>query len=286
MISALSKLPNGNVELTITIPWKRVKESYQKTLSGLTQKAEIKGFRKGKAPAGLVEEKLGKSAVFEEVLKTLIPEVYLEAIKEQKIRPIINPQIKVISLEENKDWQIQATTCELPEVKLGEYKGEIRKALAAEKIWVPGKEKEEKKDSQETQDQRLQKVFSVLLKTVSVNIPAILIQDETDRLLSRLIEQVNRLGLTIEKYLESLGKTSEQLREEYQKQAEDSLKLELVLSQISEEQKITVSEEEVEKMIKAVPDEKTQKSFDTPEQRAYIRQLLRKRAVIDNLLKL
>lgn len=286
MISALNKLLDGTIELTITIPWKRVGKSYQKTLTSLTKKAQLKGFRKGKAPKKIVEERLGKSAIYEEVLKTLIPHVYVEAIREQKIKPIINPQIKVISLEEEKDWQIQATTCELPKVKLGDYKGEVKKALAAEKIWVPGKDKDKVEPSQGTADQRLQKIFATLLKTAKVQIPAILIQEEVNRMLSRLVDQTNRLGLTVEQYLASVGKTSEQLRVEYRQQAEESLKLELILSNIADEEKVKIKDEEVEKMIKAAPDEPTRKEMDTPTQRAYIKQLLRKRVVIDFLNKL
>jgi len=286
MISAINKLPDGTIELAITVPWKRVHNSYQKTLTDLTQKSQLKGFRKGKAPKKIVEEQLGKSAIYEEVLKTLVPHVYVEAVKEQKIKPIVNPQIKVISLEEKKDWQIQATTCELPQVKLEDYKGEVKKALAAEKIWVPGKDEEKTKTDQTTQEQRMQKVFATLLKTVKVQIPAILIQQEVERMLSRLIDQTSRLGLTVEQYLASIGKTSDQLRTEYRQQAEESLKLELVLSKIADDQKVEIKEEEVEKMIKATPDEKTRKGLDTPAQRAYIRQLLRKRAVVDFLSKL
>lgn len=286
MISALNKLPDGTIELTITIPWKKVKESYQKTLTNLAKKAQLKGFRKGKAPKKLIEEQLGKSAIYEEVLKTLIPHVYVEAVKEQKIKPIVNPQIKVVSLEEKKDWQIQAVTCELPEVKLGDYKGEVKKALAAEKIWVPGQEKDKEKVSQETQDQRLQKIFATLLKSVKVQIPVILIQQEVERMLSRLIDQTNRLGLTVEQYLASVGKTNDQIRAEYKKQAEESLKLELILSKMADDQKVEIKDEEVEKMVKAAPDEKTRKAMDTPTQRTYIKQLLRKRAVIDFLSKL
>jgi FKBP-type peptidyl-prolyl cis-trans isomerase (trigger factor) len=286
MISALNKLPDGTVELTITIPWKRVSESYQKTLTELAKKAEIKGFRKGKAPQKIVEERLGKSAIYERVLKTLVTQVYLEAIKEQKVKPIINPQIKVISIAEGKDWQIQATTCELPKVILGDYRGEVKKASAAEKIWVPGKDEKKPKGDQVTQDQHLQKIFAALLKSVKVKIPNILIQEEVNRMLSRLIDQTGRLGLTIEQYLASVSKTNEQLRTEYQTQAEESIRLELILSQIAEKEKIAIKDDEVEKMIKAAPDEETKKAMATATQKAYIKQLLRKRRVIDNLTKL
>ena len=105
-------------------------------------------------------------------------------------------------------------------------------------------------------------------------------------MLSRLIDQTGRLGLTVEQYLASAGKTQEQLRAEYQKQAENSLKTELILASIADEQNVTVKDEEVEKMIQATPDEKARKAMNNPAQKAYLKQLLRKRTVIDSLLKL
>lgn len=285
MTSALNKLPNGTIELTITIPGKRVSKLYDQAVQALAKAAEVKGFRKGKAPKKLVEEGLNKSKIYEEVLKELVPQVYVEAVKEHKLTPIVNPKIQVISAEKDKDWQILALTCELPEVKLSDYKGVVRKALAAEKIWTPGKE-EDKEKKQEKEENRLRKVFEVLLETVKLKVPAMLIEDEINRMLSRLLEQTNRLGLTVEQYLSSIGKTSEQLRAEYRKTAEEQIKLELILSTIAEEQGIKIKESEVEAMIKATPDEKARQALDTPAQRAYIRQILRKRAVIDNLLKL
>jgi len=286
MTSILKKLPDNTLELTITIPWKRVQKTYQETLATLAKKAEIKGFRQGKAPLKLVEQKLGKTTLYEEVLKTLIPQAYLEAVKEQKLKPIVSPQIKIISLQEGKDWQIQALTCEQPAVKLGDYQGEIRKALASEKIWVPGKDKESAQPNSEKDNQRLQKILTILLKTAQVKIPALLIDQEVNRMLAKLIDQTNHLGLTVEQYLASIGKSNEQLKEEYRKQAEESLKLEFILAQIAKKQGIKIEEKEVDQMIKAVPDEETQKKMNHPAQRAYLRQLLKKRRVIDNLMKL
>jgi len=283
MISTLNRLPNGNIELTITIPWKKVKIAYDKTLEKFVKQTEIKGFRKGKAPKKLIEEKVGRETLYEETLKELIPQAYLEAVQKHKIQPIINPQLKLTSAAWEKDWQIIATTCELPEVKLGDYKGEIKKALAVEKIWIPGKDKKEKKP---TTEDKLGKIFKTLLETCQLQIPELLIEDEINRMLSRLIDQTARLGLTIEQYLVSQKKSVEQLKTEYHQQAEELLKLEFILSAIADEEKIQVAEEEVEKLIEAIPDDKTKKALQTPEQKIFIRQLLKKRHVIDNLSSL
>lgn len=283
MISALNRLANGNIELTITIPWKQVQAAYEEALEKLRRETEIKGFRKGKAPKKLVEKRVDKGALYEEILKGLIPETYSQAVKEQNLKPIIAPQLKVVSAQEGKDWQIQASTCELLKVELGDYKGEISKTLTAEKIWVPGKDKKESKPSEE---EKLGKIFKKLLETCRVQIPEILIQDEVNRMLGRLIDQTAKLGLTVEQYLVSQKKSVEQLRAEYRQQAEELLKLEFILSAIADEQKVQISEEEVEKMIEAVPDKETKKKLQSEEQKVFIRQLLRKRRVIDNLISL
>jgi FKBP-type peptidyl-prolyl cis-trans isomerase (trigger factor) len=283
MISALNRLADGTVKLTITIPKGRVTSVYQKTLQQLAAEVQLKGFRKGKASLPLVEKELGKSKIYEEVLKTLVPEVYLEAIKENQLKPIANPRVAVVSLEENKDWQIEATTCELPTVDLGNYREAVKKALAAEKIWVPGKDKTR---PTKNENQSLEKIFQTLLSTSKLQIPEILTQEEVDRMLSRLIDQTNRLGITVEQYLTSSSKTKDQLRSEYRQEAEKSLKLEFILNAIAETEKTTVSEAEVERMIAAAPDEKSRQMLDNPLQRAHIQQLLRKRRVIDSLSQL
>ena len=283
MISALNRLADGTIEITITIPKGRVAVSYQKTLQALAKEVQIKGFRRGKAPLVLAEKEIQKTKIYEEVLKTLIPEIYLESVKEHNLKPIINPRVTIIALEENKDWQIKATTCELPAINLGNYQEAVRKVLSVDKIWVPGKDKT---TPPKDENQRLEKIFQTLLEAVKVQIPEILIQDEVDRMLSRLIDQTAKLGLTVEQYLASSGKTKEQLRVEYRREAEKSLKLEFILVAIADQEKIEIPESEVAKMIAAVPDEKSRQALTNPAQQAYIRQLLRKRQVIDNLSKL
>lgn len=280
MIFKLTRLSNDNLRILITIPWKRVKTAYNLALKSFTKKTEIKGFRKGKAPLKLVEEKIGKNVLYEEVIKSLIPKVYTQAIKRYHLHPITLPKFKLIQAQEEKNWQIEAITCEAPKVKLGNYKEEIKKTKAVEKIWIPGKEKKEKKISQK---EELEKIFEILLATCSVKLPPLLIEEEVNRMLARLIDQLTKLGLTIEEYLISLKKTKEELKEEYQKEAEKLLKLEFILLAIADQEKIQVEEKEIEGIIKAIPQKEIQKEFQTPEQKLYLQNLLIKQKVIDSL---
>ena len=286
MSSAVNKLQDGTIELTINIPWRRVQQAYNKNIETVAKEANIKGFRKGKAPKKVVEKNIDKQAVYQEILKNLITDLYVETVKEHQLKPIVNPQINVNSMEEGKDWQIKAVTCEFPKIELGDYKQAVKKELAVDKIWVPGKDKENKEKTTDNENQKLDKVFKALLENVKFSIPAILLQEEVNRMLSRLIEQTSKLGLTVEQYLTSIGKNPDQIKEEYQQQAEQTLKLELILSAIADDQKIEIADQEVQKMIDAIPEENTKKAFEKEEQKIYIRQLLRKRQAIDNLSKL
>lgn len=285
IMSKTEKLSDGNTQVILTIPWSIVSDYYKKTLKEIGKGVEIKGFRKGKAPEDLVEKKVGKKEIYQEMLKTLLTDAYLEAVKRHQLRPIVNPKIELVSAEDGKDWEVKCITGELPEIKLGDFRKTIREEFAAEKIWVPGKSakvKSEKKD----RNQKMNLIFEILLKSSSLQIPAILVEDEVNRMLSRLLDQTSRLGLTVEQYLTSIGKTSQQIREEYRQQAEKTLKLELILAKISQEEMVTISEEEIEKMIQAVGDEKTREALRVPSQKVVIRQILVKNKTIDSLLSL
>lgn len=283
----LSWLPKKTFELTFTIPWKKAKKTYDQVLKATAAKATIKGFRQGKAPLNIVEKSLDKARLYEKVVSSLLPETYQLAVKQHNLQPITPPKVEIISLQEGKDWQFKAKACEKPEVKLGDYKQLVKGELAKSKIWTPDKGKpEEKEEKKSSPDQKLKTITKVLLENIKVEISDMLTEGELNRMLSQLLDQVNSLGMTIEQYLSSRGLSSEQLRASLRKQAEETLKLEFILQEIVREQNIQVSPEEIEKMIKAIPEEKTRKNFDKPQEKAYLSLVLAKRKAIDYLLNL
>jgi len=276
--TALQKEENGTIKLTITIPNVQVKKAWEEVILAIVENAEIQGFRKGKAPRKLVEEKADKEKVREEVLRKLLPAAYTEAIKTQGIRPIINPKIHVEKLEDpttNKDWQFIALTCEAPEIKLGKYKENIQKITAKSKIAIPGKE---------VVPAKFEEIVKALLDSVTGQIPAILVDNETDRLLSQTLEDVKKLGLTLDQYLSSTGKNPQILREEYRKKAENDIKLEFTLLKIAEEEKITVEDKEVEEAIKASKSEDERKNLEA--NRYLLASILRQQKTLDFLKNL
>lgn len=261
-ITAIQKEPNGTIRLTITIPNANIKKTWEEVMAEIVKSAEIQGFRRGKAPRKLVEEKADKEKVREEVLKKLLPIAYTEAIKTQGIKPIINPKIHIEKLEdpqtlseqsESKGWQFTALTCETPKIKLGGYKENIKKITAKSKIIIPGKE---------SIPAKFDDIVKALLDSVTAEIPGILIDNETDRLLSQTLEDVKKLGLTLDQYLSSTGKNPQTLREDYRKKAENDIKLEFALLKIAEEEKITVEEKEITEAINASKSDEERKNLE------------------------
>ena len=284
--SRVKRLENGNLEIMITIPRETIAAEYQKALTKLAKATKLKGFRPGKAPLKMAEKQLGKEAIYQEMVKNLTTDVYLEAVKTHKLVPIVNPRVSLIRAEENKDWQIKAVTAEAPKVELGDYQQKVKKELAPEKIWVPGKDKQPAKNQEKKQDQKLQQVLAILFKSIKINIPQVLLENEVNRMLSQLIDQTSRLGMTVEQYLTSIGKNTTQIRTEYQKQAEESIKLELILSAIADQEQIKITAEEITKLSPPPKGSDEKNQPESPLQKAYVRQLLRKRKAIDILLKL
>ncbi|AKM79192.1 MAG: Trigger factor [Candidatus Beckwithbacteria bacterium GW2011_GWB1_47_15] len=279
-------LPKKTFELEFSIPWTKVKATYTHVLEDFQKTAEIKGFRVGKAPISVVEKSLDRGTIYGEVVNHLLPGSYAEAVKKHNLKPALAPKITIVSAKEGESWQFKATACELPEVVVGDYAKVARGALAADKIWTPGKGSSKNEKKELTQTQKFDLVAQALIKDINLELPDLLIEAERDRALSRLLDQVQKLGLTIDQYAASINKTVERLRQEYRQSAENTLKLELILQAIAEDKNFKASDGEVDKMIAAAGDEKLKSQLNTPQERAYLASIIKKRQTIDYLTNL
>ena len=288
----LTWLPQKTFSLEFSVPWAEVKKAYDLVLDQVAKTAKLSGFREGKAPRDLVEKSTDQGKLYGEVVNQLLPISYAKAITEHKLRPAVAPKVQIIKAEPNKPWEFKATSCELPKVTLGDYQKHVKGALASEKIWTPEKAKgfdaqsPEEKQPEQTDTQKFNLIAKTLLEGIKFDLPELLIESERDRLLSRLLEQIQKLGLTIDQYAQSTGKTVDALKLEQAKTAENTLKIELILQAIADDKKLKVEDKEIDKMIDSSGDDKIKKQLNTPSERAYIASVLRKRQVIDYLLSL
>jgi FKBP-type peptidyl-prolyl cis-trans isomerase (trigger factor) len=273
----IERKEDGTIKFTITIPHDVISKTTDEVLGEMAQSTQIPGFRKGKAPQKLVAEQLNPDQVRENILKKILPQAYAEAVEANNIKPIMNPKLHVEKIEDGKEWVISALTCEMPSVELGNYKDSVKKITAKSRIVIPGKEEEQKKPS-------LDDIIKAILEKVKVQVPEILIEQETDRLLSQLLDDVKRLGLSLEQYLGTTKRSAEDLRKEYAQRAETDIKVEFVLQKIAEQEKISVEPQEIEEAIQKAKDPKEKQNLEA--NRYLLAGILRQQKTLDFLMNL
>ena len=118
------KTENKNeVKLTFTVEAAKFEESIMNVFKQSAKYFNIPGFRKGKAPYKMVERYYGANIFYEDAFNDLVPSVYDEEIKNNKIDVVSKPKIDIIQMEKGKDLIFTAVVSTKPEVKLGKYKG-------------------------------------------------------------------------------------------------------------------------------------------------------------------
>lgn len=247
LTEGMVKKEDGTIEITVVIPWNVASKAQGEVEEALIKNVQIAGFRKGQAPKNIAKAKLSPDLIKEEVLKKIIGKAYNEAVVKHDLKPIINPEIHIEVFEEGTDVIFTAITCEDPAIDLGKYKEAIQKVTAKSKILIPGKE---------AQKPTIEEILEPALKEVKLTIPEILVENEVSRLLSQLLDELKKLGLTLDQYLSTAQKDPEQLRLDYKEKAERDLKLEFFLRKVAEVEKVTVEKEDVDKVLSTIPDDK------------------------------
>lgn len=111
------------VKLNITVPAKDAADAYNQAVKRISQYVNIDGFRKGKAPRQVVENRVGVERIKQEALEGLMPRVISKAIDENKLDVITQPYITSYEYNVGEDLKVTAKVETRPEVTLGDYKG-------------------------------------------------------------------------------------------------------------------------------------------------------------------
>lgn len=117
----ITKLPKSLIEVAIQVAWVDLQPVWDQTLTRLGAEIELPGFRKGQAPANMVENNLG-ARLQDEFLKVAMPQFLIEALKGTDIVPIDYPQYQLTSFTKGSDLQYKARVTNRPQVIIGDYK--------------------------------------------------------------------------------------------------------------------------------------------------------------------
>lgn len=126
------KIDDYNIELTIEVEAAEFSKEIKRAVKVLGDRVSIPGFRKGKVPQKILEQRLGKDALINEASDMLIQRSTREALKTLNLIPVSENKAEVVTNEDGKDFVFKLTFTPFPEVKLGEYKN-----LDAEKVVEP-----------------------------------------------------------------------------------------------------------------------------------------------------
>jgi len=108
------------IEMEITVEKERVNEALDKVYRELSHRMTVPGFRKGKAPRGILRSFAGESFILETMTQDLIPQVVQEVLVQENLKVIGEPDLEIVQAKENEPLVFRLKVIEEPEVKLAD----------------------------------------------------------------------------------------------------------------------------------------------------------------------
>ncbi|MGW7274856.1 trigger factor [Streptomyces sp. NPDC054864] len=123
MKSAVETLNPTRVRLTVEVPFEELKESLDAAYKKINQQVTVKGFRKGKIPARVIDQRFGRGAVLEEAVNDALPKFYTEAVNEAELNVLGQPEVDITELKDNETLNFTAEVDIRPAIEIPDYSG-------------------------------------------------------------------------------------------------------------------------------------------------------------------
>jgi trigger factor len=107
------------VKLTIEVPEDEFGKDLDRTYRAIANQIKIPGFRKGKVPKQIIDTQIGQDAIFEEFVNSSVPAYFRQAVADEDLAPITDPDIDVQQLEPGKPFVFSATVEVRPRLSFG-----------------------------------------------------------------------------------------------------------------------------------------------------------------------
>lgn len=117
----ITKLEACRVQVDVKVDTQSWKEAQEKAMKKAISNVEVKGFRKGAAPEALAKKHVDPMKVMDDAINSLLPKIYEEILKEDKVAPFAQPKVDVTKLSDT-DLEVKFVIVTGPEIKLGAYK--------------------------------------------------------------------------------------------------------------------------------------------------------------------
>jgi FKBP-type peptidyl-prolyl cis-trans isomerase (trigger factor) len=292
-----------NHTFTLTIPWKEVEQGWQKALVWAQQQIKVDGFRKGKVPLKLVEQNVDRQHLVQRTVEEVVPPAYQEYIRENKLTPLTEPDIRAQSVDQGEDWVFEGALAQRPEIDITGYEKMVQEIKKNSDLWnektAKKSDKKSAKDEKSEQakpeltaeqkkDAQVGTLVSQLLEKIHVPVPELLLRRETEYQLHRLEHELEHMQMSVADFLEKSGKKLEDIQQDYAARALGNLQVELLLGSIIRTKDIKVEADEVAEALKKryTTDENGKQPQITTEDVTYVQSVLLKQKALDHLLDL
>ncbi len=121
MKSSVEKLSETRVKLTVEVPFEELKSEIDQAYAALSQQINIPGFRRGKAPRQLIDARVGRGPVLEQVVNDMLPSRYQQACEEHELAVVGQPSIDITKIEDNELVEFTAEVDIRPEIKVPDF---------------------------------------------------------------------------------------------------------------------------------------------------------------------
>lgn len=108
MKSTVEQLSPTRVRINVEVPFAELEPDFQRAYKELAKQVRLPGFRPGKAPAKLLEARIGREAMLDQIVNDALPSRYGQAVAESDVQPLGRPNIEVTKKEYGQDLQFTA----------------------------------------------------------------------------------------------------------------------------------------------------------------------------------
>lgn len=121
MKAAVETLSPTRVRLDVEVPFSEFQSHLDTAYQTISKTVNIPGFRKGKVPNALIDQRFGRSVVLEEAINKAIPVFYAQAARENEVRVVGRPEIDLTELNDGKEIKFTVEVDVRPDIALPDY---------------------------------------------------------------------------------------------------------------------------------------------------------------------
>lgn len=123
MKSATTNINPTRVKLEVEVPFAELEPSIQAAYKRIAAQVAVPGFRKGKVPSLVIDQRIGRPVVLEEAVNDALPKIYGDAVRENELQPLGQPEVDVQEFNDGEDLKFTAEMSVRPKIELPEWEG-------------------------------------------------------------------------------------------------------------------------------------------------------------------